>query len=70
MGTLTRKQQQLLNAIVAGASVRRGGWQQLHVTFGPRDERNYVAMESTLLALRDRGLVRLTGDGIERMEGE
>jgi hypothetical protein len=70
---LTPKQQQLYDAVLAGARIQTAGWQQLRVSYGERidgydarkpDPRDYVAMEATLHALRDRGLVNLGPNGI------
>ena len=61
---LTPKMAQLLAAIREGATLRYAGWQEVRVTYGPADERNYIARQSTLYALRDRGLVELGSFGV------
>lgn len=63
VSALTPKQTQLLEAMQEGASLRYAGWQQINVTFGPADKRNYVARIQTLIALNDRGLVRIDQHG-------
>jgi hypothetical protein len=64
MKKLTDTQRRLFEAIRAGADLRLAGWQQIRVTFGPRDSRNYVAMQATLYALRDRKLIELGDFGV------
>lgn len=66
---LSPQQRRLLEALRAGATLRYAGWQQVAVTYpdpphGRRDERNFTAMQATLYALRDRGLVALGADGV------
>lgn len=61
---LTAKQNQLFEAIKAGAELHYMGWQQIGVNYGPKDPRNYIAMQATLIALRDRGLITLGKEGV------
>jgi hypothetical protein len=57
---LTPKQQQLYDAVLAGARIQTAGWQQLRVSYGERID-GYDARKPDP---RDRGLVNLGPNGI------